>query len=783
MSNLRERFTDWLDIRPAEARIVTLCLLGALFVMAFVTLARSLREALFLTDFPARNLPYITGAVALLSLPAVGAFTRLLTRHQPGRLLSMLILLIMGGLGVLWPFVTRSPVATVVFYLWTAVGTLLLTSGFWVVVAETFPVRGAKRLFGLISAGGTAGLMIMGVSLNWLTKRLELIWLVPLLAALLVLLLVVMGSLPEVRQRRARAEDLTTAGGVTGVVEAGPALEASAATSTRESLRLIWGSPHLRTIALIVMTATCASTLIDYQFKEYAQAAHTSQAGLAGFFGAFYGWTGGLALAVQLLVTGRIIAATGIATGLAVLPALVLLGSGGVLLAPGFLLLTLLRGTDSALRKSLHRPLLELLYVPLPTLLRRKTKTFVDSVVDSTAEGLGALVVFAWVTLPGLPSRWLSLLVMVLALLFLHLCRRMGKQYYETITARLREEAAGDGEASADARARGRDLLSATFTRLNVAPLLREIRRELASSADGSLPEAVPAPQPLLEPSPGDRLARLRSPEDEVVLQALDETRSWRAEDVPRLMRLLARDALYRQLVAKLVELGDLAIPQLVSTLRDENADFVIRRRIPAVLARTGGPEADAALLDGLVMKRFEIRYRSAIALVRRRRHGLSVGARPWSPRVWHAIRLEVTRDGPLWELQKLLDDSEPDADDLAIQRIGVRGELSLEHTFRMLSLVLDPQEVKAAFQGILARDENLKSLALEYLEHVLPPAIRQRLWLFIGDVSEYRKARELRSLDEVVNDLMSSRATLFAGEQTRAALKRILEERNEDHS
>ena len=323
----------------------------------------------------------------------------------------------------------------------------------------------------------------------------------------------------------------------------------------------------------------------------------------------------------------------------------------------------------------------------------------------------------------------------------------------------------------------------ATFTRLNVAPLVRKVRREMAASVDGAPGDADPAPQPLNEPSPDDPRVRLHSPEDEVVLQALDETQSWRAEDMPRLTRLLARDALYRPLVGKLVELGALAVPQLIATLQDENADFVIRRRIPAVLARTGGPEADEALLHGLVVKRFEIRYRAAIALVRRRRHGLPMAERPWSPRVWHAIRLEVTRDRPLWELQKLLDDIEPDADDLVVQRIGVRGELSLEHTFRMLSLVLNPEEVKAAFQGILSPDENLKSLALEYLEHVLPPAIRERLWLFIGDVSEYRKARELRSLDEVVNDLMSSRATLFTGEQTRAALKRILEERNEDRA
>ena len=44
-------------------------------------------------------------------------------------------------------------------------------------------------------------------------------------------------------------------------------------------------------------------------------------------------------------------------------------------------------------------------------------------------------------------------------------------------------------------------------------------------------------------------------------------------------------------------------------------------------------------------------------------------------------------------ELQKILDDTEADDDDFVGQRVGVRGELSLEHTFRQLSLVLDALE------------------------------------------------------------------------------------------
>ena len=44
------------------------------------------------------------------------------------------------------------------------------------------------------------------------------------------------------------------------------------APSTPTPSSTIWRSPHLRTIAMIVFVVGIASTLLDYQFKEIAQA-------------------------------------------------------------------------------------------------------------------------------------------------------------------------------------------------------------------------------------------------------------------------------------------------------------------------------------------------------------------------------------------------------------------------------------------------------------------------------------------------------------------------------
>ncbi len=760
--NLFERIAAWLDVRPNEVRTVTLSFLGAFLVMAFLVLARALREALYLDLFDAKTLPYVTGAVAVLSVPTVGLFGRALTRYPPKKVLGFLMLVMAIGLAALWPLAnaqleTLTRATVVAFYIWTALGTLILTSGFWVVTSEYFPVRGAKRLFGLIGAGGTAGAMVMGTLLIWLSRNVDLAWLPPGLIVVIALFYATQRLLPKLESTtRAESSDGRSLPFV-------------------DSMATVWRSRHLRMIATIVFTVGIATALLDYQFKELAQDSLATREQLTSFFGAFYGWTGGVALLIQLLLASRFLAFAGLGWTLAVLPAVLLLGSTGLLVIPSLVLVTAVRGADASLRKSLYRFALEVIYTPVPSALRRKTKGFIDSVVDSVAEGFGAAIVFLWVTLPGLPSRFLSVFVILCSAALLFMSRRMGQLYFATVTEQLQDS--GDrAEVPDAARLEAGDLLSGTFTRLDISTLVRDSGPILVTEPEELRSERGRASASSLEMT----LANIRSQDVGTVARTLRETSDFSEELLPDLARLLARDVLLDEVIVVLTRSGDPAVQYLSALLVDESTDFVIRRRIPRVLARAGGTEADDALLDALSANRFEIRYRSAIALMRRRSADLPASERDVDTLVWEAIRLEAGRGQPVWEMQKLLD-GEPDEDDLVSKRIGVRGELSLEHTFRLLGLVLETEVVRAAFHGIILDDEKLKNFSLEYLEQTLPTDIRKRLWPFIGDISEYKQKRSMRSLDEVVSDLMTTGATLFADAEDREALRQILHEQESE--
>ena len=759
------RIEEWLNIRPGEGRLVFLSFSGAFLLMAFVVLARTLREALYLELFEAPTLPYVMGASVAAGLLAAAGFGRALVTRTPSSVLRSTVSLLGILLLAIWAVVDRAGpgAAVVAFYLLTSVGALLVTSGFWLVVSETFVVREAKRLFGLVSAGGTLGWLVAAGSVQTLLGVARSRDLVLALVALLGLTLAVLSHFPE------------RPGSPSAGTEPRP--------RPGEGLRLVATTPHVRLIAVIVLLVSAASAVIDYQFKEAAQAAYGGGDALAGFFGSFYAWTGGLAFLVQLLVTTRFMATAGIAWSVAVVPVVLVVGAGGMLAAPGLVVATALRGADTTLRKSLFRSVMEFLWVPVPAAVRRRTKTFVDTVSDSAGEGLGALLVFLWVTLPGLPSRWLSLFVILLCGGLLLLAGRIGVTYFATLRSRLATAGETADGLLAEA-AGGRDLLGATLSRLDITRVLgsaglERIRSGLDDSAPGDAGTpagGTPDRERRREPGtePGRATEVLQSGDVGRITELLRREGVRDPELVPVLARLLARDRLLERAVSALEAIGPEAVPGLVEILRDESADFVIRRRIPRVLAHIPGKEADAALLEGLGSGRFEIRYRSAVALARRRARGAAVSSAAARNAVWEAVRAEVGRGRAVWEMARLLDDARPDP--LVERRIGLRGELSLEHTFRLLSLVLEPEPIRAAYRAVLFGEGEARSFALEYLEQVLPSDVRERLWPFIGDLSAAQERRAIRPIGVVVDDLMRSGATLFGGAEGREALRRYLE-------
>jgi hypothetical protein len=78
---------------------------------------------------------------------------------------------------------------------------------------------------------------------------------------------------------------------------------------------------------------------------------------------------------------------------------------------------------------------------------------------------------------------------------------------------------------------------------------------------------------------------------------------------------------------------------------------------------------------------------------------------------------------------------------------------------FDLLSLVLSHRPLQIAYRGLQGEDRMVRGLALEYLESVLPAAIRERLWQFLEADAHAPQTRRPR--EEVLEDLLRSHESI----------------------
>ena len=84
-----------------------------------------------------------------------------------------------------------------------------------------------------------------------------------------------------------------------------------------------------------------------------------------------------------------------------------------------------------------------------------------------------------------------------------------------------------------------------------------------------------------------------------------------------------------------------------------------------------------------------------------------------------------------------------------------------LEHVFSLFATVLPREPIKIAFRALHTDDKALRSLAAEYLDSILPPNIRERLWTMV-EPCLVRNKQDRESGKEALDKLLHSHESLM---------------------
>jgi ATP:ADP antiporter, AAA family len=391
-----------LDLRPGELER-GLLLFGYLFlVMSSFVVGKAVRDALFLDEFGALLLPYADIAVALLVGIWVSVYLRVAGRVSVRTLLVGSLIFFAANCLFFWVLshVSRAPWLTPAIYVWVGMFGVVAPAQVWTLANYVLTTRQAKRLYGFVGSGATAGCIFGGYLTQITATRFgaesTLIGMAVALLGAVVLVERLWRGRPD-RDREATVEQDAARPGILA------------------GLRLIGGSRYLVAIAAVILLSSYTTAIAGWQFKAISSHAISGRDELAAFFGKFNFYAGLLSFGLQWLITGRLIRRLGLGFALFVVPVGLVLGTFGLLTFRTLAAVIALRGIDQVLRYSIDRPSVELLYLPVPADQTLAVKSFIDTVVWRLGDGLAGatiLLVAWWGQMASVQIGWVNLVLL-----------------------------------------------------------------------------------------------------------------------------------------------------------------------------------------------------------------------------------------------------------------------------------------------------------------------------------------------------------------------------------
>jgi AAA family ATP:ADP antiporter len=415
---LQRLLSPIVEIRREEGLTAFLMFAYSFLAMTAWNTIRPITRSKFIGSLGADNLPYVLLAAGFIIGLLMAGYAWLIAR-LPRR---WGLPIVQAGLSLVlvafwFLFKTNATWVSVAFYVAGLILGLLLISQFWTLANVVYDPRQAKRLFGFIGAGAPLG-GIAGSALAAYAQQIGSVNLLLPSAAFMVLCAALVAGI--IRRERVEADPVAAARTEKGV-------------NAAEAFNLLRSSKHLQIIALVISFAAVGASIIEQQLNMAAQAAKGAGAtdSITAFLAQVGLWTSTIGFVVQIWLTSKIHQYLGIGFALMVLP--VSLGStaivmllNGALWAPG-----LARVLDQSLRYTVDKTTREILFLPLPSDIKLKAKSFLDVTVDRAAKALGALLLLILVKPWGLDLDWqrLSYASLVMTALWIAMALRARRGY------------------------------------------------------------------------------------------------------------------------------------------------------------------------------------------------------------------------------------------------------------------------------------------------------------------------------------------------------------------
>ena len=264
------------------------------------------------------------------------------------------------------------------FFVWGSVFNLFVISLFWSLMSELWSNSEAKRLYGFIAAGGTAGAVAGPLITKQLIATLAPVDLLPVSAALLVVALIMSLALRKLRPGAADHETEPAGGGI---------LDGAAK---------VIASPYFGRIALFILLANVVGTFFYLEQARLAADAFATSAERVDFFTSRDLIVSVATLTIEVFGTAAVMRYLGLTVALTALPVMATIGTLAITYQPLLWVVAAVMVGERVIAFSLSSPAIKVMYTLAAPDEKYKVQSFVDTVVyrggDAAAGWVFALI-------------------------------------------------------------------------------------------------------------------------------------------------------------------------------------------------------------------------------------------------------------------------------------------------------------------------------------------------------------------------------------------------------
>ncbi len=264
-----------------------------------------------------------------------------------------------------------------VFYVWVSVFNLFAVSVFWSFMADVFRSDQAKRLFGFIAAGGTAGALVGPLITSALVKTLgtaNMLWF-----SIGFLLLCIIGVKKVSLWYQQHPKDDTSA-------VSAKRLEEGLGGNPFAGITDVLKSPYLLGICAFLFLFALLSTTLYFQSNEMMKAAFPESARRVQVFAWVDATVNAITLLFQLFAFGAVITKMGTRRMLCAMPLLSVFGFVAMAVAPVISTLLVFGVLRRAGEYAITKPTRETLFTVVPDEQKYKAKNVIDTLVHRTGD-------------------------------------------------------------------------------------------------------------------------------------------------------------------------------------------------------------------------------------------------------------------------------------------------------------------------------------------------------------------------------------------------------------